>query len=92
MIDSELRVARAYLSRVGEPASVALWRYVAAVGPVRAMRDIRAERAWPVVVGETAARRAADPHADLGGHSVPTASDVGEALFFRTGAGAGRAA
>jgi magnesium chelatase family protein len=30
--------------------------------------------------------------ADLGGHTVPTADDVGEALFFRTGTGAGRAA
>lgn len=30
--------------------------------------------------------------ADLNGHTVPGAGDVGEALFFRTGNGAGRAA
>ena len=65
-MNDDVLLARAYLSRVGEPASVALWCYVQEVGPVQAMHDIRAERAWPSVLTETAARRAeADPHADL---------------------------
>ena len=64
--DDEVLLARAYLSRVGEPASIGLWRYVQAVGPVQAMREIRGERAWPSLLGETASRRGeADPHADL---------------------------
>ncbi len=64
--DDEVLLARAYLSRVGEPASIGLWRYVQAVGPVEAMREIRGERAWPSLLGETASRRGeADPHADL---------------------------
>ena len=64
--DDEVLLARAYLSRVGEPASIGLWRYVQAVGPVQAMREIRGERAWPSLLSETASRRGeADPHADL---------------------------
>lgn len=65
-VDDEVLLARAYLSRVGEPASIAMWRYVHEVGPVEAMREIRGERAWRSVLGETASRRGeADPHADL---------------------------
>lgn len=72
--DDEVMLARAYLSRVGEPASIGMWRYVQEVGPIEAMREIRGERAWPSLLGETASRRAeADPHADLaaaGRHGV----------------------
>jgi DNA processing protein len=65
-VNDDVLLARAYLSRVGEPASVGLWSYVAKVGPVQAMHDIRAERAWQSVLAETASRRAdADPYADL---------------------------
>ncbi len=62
----EVLLARAYLSRVAEPASIGMWRYVQAVGPIEAMREIRGERAWPSLLGETASRRGeADPQADL---------------------------
>lgn len=65
-VDADVLLARAYLSRVAEPASVGMWRYVAEVGPAVAMRELRSERAWPSVLTETASRRAeADPHADL---------------------------
>lgn len=66
MSADEVLVARAYLSRVGEPASVGLWRFVRDVGPVDAMRALQTGRAEPKVLAETAARRAdADPQADL---------------------------
>jgi DNA processing protein len=65
-VDAEVLLARAYLSRVGEPASVGLWRLVRELGPVNAMRALRTERADPRVLAETAARRVgADPEADL---------------------------
>ncbi|MGH8861369.1 MAG: DNA-processing protein DprA [Jatrophihabitantaceae bacterium] len=66
MTTDDVLLARAYLSRVGEPASIGLWRFVETVGPVQAMRDLRAGRASGPVLAETAARREnADPHADL---------------------------
>jgi DNA processing protein len=62
----EVLLARAYLSRVGEPGSVRLWRLVGDVGPVTAMRLLRAGRGEPELLAETAARReSADPEADL---------------------------
>lgn len=65
-VAAEVLLARAYLSRVGEPASVGLWSFVDKVGPVQAMRELRGDRAPAALLAETAARRGeADPHADL---------------------------
>ncbi|TAM93191.1 MAG: DNA-protecting protein DprA [Jatrophihabitans sp.] len=59
-------LARAYLSRVGEPASIPLWGYVRAHGPVVAWRRIRDGTAPADVLAVTSVRRAsADPAADL---------------------------
>ncbi|HEY2271843.1 MAG TPA: DNA-processing protein DprA [Jatrophihabitantaceae bacterium] len=63
---TDVLLARAYLSRVGEPGNVGLWLFVREVGPVAAMAALRAERASSRLLAETAARRAAaDPEADL---------------------------
>jgi DNA processing protein len=65
-VDGEVLLARAYLSRVGEPASVGLWCLVREVGPVVAMRGLREGRVAPRLLAETAARRTSvDPEADL---------------------------
>jgi DNA processing protein len=62
----EVMLARAYLSRVAEPACISLWGYVRDVGPVTAARAIRAGSAPSDVVRATVARAAvADPEADL---------------------------
>jgi DNA processing protein len=62
----EVLLARAYLSRVAEPASIPLWGYVREVGPVSAVRHIRAGTAPDDVLRATRARAAtADPEADL---------------------------
>jgi DNA processing protein len=59
-------LARAYLSRVGEPGSVPVWAFVDQVGPIAAMAAIRAERAPEHVLAAMAARRTlADPEVDL---------------------------
>jgi DNA processing protein len=63
--DDVLR-ARAFLSRVSEPADPALWAFVQREGPVAAAGAIRAERAPDGVLAASAARRAAtDPALDL---------------------------
>jgi DNA processing protein len=65
-MSAEIALARAYLSRVAEPATVAVWAWVRAVGPVEAAATIRTGRVPADVARETEARRAAcDPHADL---------------------------
>jgi DNA processing protein len=65
-MNDDVLVARAYLSRVGEPASVGLWCFVRDVGPAAAMRRLHAGTAPADVLGETEARRASiDPEADL---------------------------
>ena len=65
-LDADVLLARAYLSRVGEPASVGLWLLVDEVGPVEAVRALRAGRADVRLLAETEARRiGADPEADL---------------------------
>jgi DNA processing protein len=65
-VPADVVLARAYLSRVGEPASVGLWSFVDQVGPVQAMQELRGERAPAALLAETASRRGeADPHADL---------------------------
>lgn len=65
-VTDDLLLARAYLSRVAEPAHIGLWAFVQAVGPVEAVAAIRAGTAPPDVLGATAARRVGtDPEADL---------------------------
>lgn len=59
-------LARAYLSRVAEPANIPLWAFVQAIGPVEAAEAIRTGAAPPDVRSATAARHAdVDPEADL---------------------------
>ncbi len=62
--DDVLR-ARAYLSRVGEPAHPAVWRFVADAGPVEAAERIRGGRVPAAVAAATESRRDGDPDADL---------------------------
>jgi DNA processing protein len=65
-LDAELLLARAYLSRVSEPANIPVWAFVRLVGPVEAAEAIRSAVAPPEVLAATASRRAsADPEADL---------------------------
>lgn len=62
----DVALARAYLSRVAEPASIPLWGYVREIGPVAAVRHIRAGTAPDDVRRATRARAGtADPEADL---------------------------
>jgi DNA processing protein len=59
-------LSRAFLSRVAEPASAAVWAFVEQVGPVEAASAIRAGSAPAAVVRLTQARRDhVDPNADL---------------------------
>jgi DNA processing protein len=63
---AEFLLARAYLSRVAEPASLSVWRYVARYGPVEAAARIRRGDVPALVDAATAARRdSTDPAADL---------------------------
>lgn len=65
-VDDDVLLARAYLSRVGEPASIPLWSFVDRVGPVAAAAAIRRGTVDARVAEVTAARRASvDPEADL---------------------------
>lgn len=65
-ISDEVLLARAYLSRVAEPACIPVWAFVQAAGPVAAAAAIRAGDGPQAVVRATEARREhADPHADL---------------------------
>jgi DNA processing protein len=65
-VDEETLLARAYLSRVAEPASLAMWQFVGAHGPVEAARRIRTGEVPEPIAALTAARRCtAEPSADL---------------------------
>ena len=65
-VPPEVVLARAYLSRVAEPASVAVWAMVRRDGPVAAAAAIRVGSAPQAVLDATEARRASvDPYADL---------------------------
>lgn len=65
-VDEHVLLARAYLSRVAEPASVPVWDFVRKAGPLEAAAAIRRGAAPPDVAAATdARRRVADPHADL---------------------------
>ena len=62
----DLLLARAFLSRVAEPASLPVWSFVARHGPLEAAARIRAGDVPAQVDAATAARRhSADPAADL---------------------------
>lgn len=64
--DDEVLLARAYLSRVSEPANLALWALVRSAGPVAAVRAIRTGQVSDAVRAATEARRGSvDPEADL---------------------------
>jgi DNA processing protein len=66
MNQDEAQVARAYLSRVAEPANLAVWALIRECGPVDAARRIRAGEVDEATRTATAARRlAADGEADL---------------------------
>lgn len=60
MSDDELRLARAYLSRVAEPPAHALAAFVAEVGPVEAAGRVRAGDVPSAVDSQTSARRGED--------------------------------
>lgn len=65
-VADDVLLARAYLSRVAEPAHVAVWAFVRSVGPTEAAAAVRAGRAPESVRRATEARRdACDPGADL---------------------------
>jgi DNA processing protein len=55
-----LRRARAWLSRVIEPGTVDFWRFVEAVGPVEAVRQLRAGTASPRIRSLVGARAQQD--------------------------------
>lgn len=66
MSDEALLHARAYLSRVVEPASLVVWDWVRRVGPLEAAATIRASQAPDAVSAATEARRRRiDVDADL---------------------------
>ena len=65
-LSEDVRLARAYLSRVSEPASPAVWALVREVGPVMAAAMIHDDEVDVAVRSETGARRrAVDAQADL---------------------------
>jgi DNA processing protein len=66
VVTDEVLLARAYLSRVAEPACIPVWDVVRRLGPVAAARTIRDGTGSADVSAATAARREhADPQADL---------------------------
>ena len=65
-VDEAVLRARAYLSRVAEPANVAMWEWVRRLGPVEAAATIRTGAVPDAVASATAARRdRIDVDADL---------------------------
>ncbi|HET6878121.1 MAG TPA: DNA-processing protein DprA [Jatrophihabitans sp.] len=65
-VDDEVLLARAFLTRIAEPACIPLWGLVRRVGAVEAVRQIKAGIAADEVMRATAPRLAeTDPHADL---------------------------
>ncbi|QQQ75188.1 DNA-protecting protein DprA [Saccharothrix sp. 6-C] len=73
----EIRLARAYLSRVAEPPAAALARFVAEVGPVEAAELVRAGEVPSGVESQTSARRALD----LAEQDLEAAAKVGGRLL-----------
>jgi DNA processing protein len=65
-VTDEVLLARAFLSRVAEPASIPVWKAVRRDGPVEAARGLRAGRIGRDSFRAEAARaERADPYADL---------------------------
>jgi DNA processing protein len=65
-VDDQLLVARAYLSRVAEPASIPVWDWVRRCGPLEAARSIRSGDVPDEVAHATEARCAtARPEEDI---------------------------
>lgn len=66
IVDDEVVLARAFLSRAAEPACIPLWGLVRACGPVEAVRRLRAgDVEDPLLQGLSRRVDAVDPHADL---------------------------
>jgi DNA processing protein len=66
VVDDETLLARAYLSRVAEPACIPVWDWVRRFGPVDAARLIRRGEGPEELTAAVLARRGhVDPHADL---------------------------
>lgn len=65
-VSMEVLLARAYLSRVSEPANIAMWMLVERLGPVAAVAALRDGSAGPEALRAAAARRdVTDPLDDL---------------------------
>src|SRR5919198_3692306 len=65
-VDETVLLARAYLNRVAEPASIPVWALVREHGPVAAAEAIRCGAVADDVAAVTTARRCCvDPHEDL---------------------------
>jgi DNA processing protein len=65
-VRDEVLVARAYLSRVAEPASIPVWDWVRRNGPLEAAASIRSGDVPLEVAAATSARRiSAEPESDL---------------------------
>jgi DNA processing protein len=65
-VSDEVLIARAYLSRVAEPASIPVWDWVRRHGPLAAAASIRSGDVPLEVAAATSARRlSADPESDL---------------------------
>ena len=65
-VGDDVVLARAFLSRVAEPACIPLWGLVRRVGAVEAVRQIKSGDASDDVMRATAPRIAeTDPYADL---------------------------
>lgn len=66
IVADEILLARAYLSRVAEPACIPLWDCIRRLGPVTVARMISDGTGCDGVTAATAARRGhVDPHEDL---------------------------
>jgi DNA processing protein len=65
-VSDEVLIARAYLSRVAEPASIPVWDWVRRHGPLEAAASIRSGDVPLEVAAATSARQlSADPESDL---------------------------
>jgi DNA processing protein len=66
VVDDDILLARAYLSRVAEPTCIPVWDEVRRIGPVATARMISTGQGPERMAAAVAARREhADPHADL---------------------------
>ncbi|GGS61288.1 DNA-processing protein DprA [Actinokineospora fastidiosa] len=77
-MNNELRLARAYLSRVAEPPAPGLAALVDRVGPLEAARRVRLGEVQPDVAAETSARR----ENDMAAADLEAAAAVGARLVI----------